>query len=666
MAKKKKNPNQLPMDFLLPDTNWETPRGLPSLVGQRIVAVDLETKDDGLNNDIGPGWVYRMGHIAGVAISTSEQSSYFPIRHPETNNWDVDPIRDYLYNLFTSDVSVVFHRAIYDLGWLTTMWDLPIPKKLDDTMIMEFMLHEYEKTFNLDDSCRRNGIKGKDEHLLRQAADAYGCDPKKDMWRLPGKFVGPYAEQDGVATLELAKFLMPKIESQGITNAYRLEIDLIPMIIEMRRNGIEIDGSYVEQLKHQFIHDRDDVLNEISRRLCIGRDITIGDVSSPMFLEKAFQSENLPIPRTARGNPSFEADVISKIDHWLPELVVKSKQFNEASVKFLGNYIQNYTHKGKIHAEIHQTKSDDGGTRTTRVSYSDPPLQQMPSRNPLIKRRIRTSFKSKPGQIWGAFDYSQQEYRLIVHFAFLMSLPGAEKAVQQYLENPKTDFHTLVAELTKLARKKAKDVNFAKAFGAGVPKFALMTGMTLEDARLTMDQYDTEMPFVKRLGETCSSLANQRGYIKLIDGARSHYDLWEPRWQDGEFLAAVKHEEAMLRVTDPDHPWFRKRLKRAMTHKAMNSLIQGSAARMTKLAMRSVYQAGFVPLLQMHDELDFSLDNPDHCAIIHECMVDAVKLEVPVVVDAEFGRNWGEAEADEDIGWGATWKEAWHRMKQAA
>ena len=671
MAKKKKNPDQLPMDFLLPETDWEVPRSLPSFVGERTVAVDIETKDDGLANGIGPGWVYNMGHIAGVAITTSKGSWYYPIRHPETSNWDEAPVRQFLKELFLSDVEVVMHRAIYDLGWLCTAWELPFPKKLHDTMIMEFMLHEYEKTFNLDDSCKRNGIQGKDEFLLKQAAEAYGADPKKDMWRLPGKYVGPYAEQDGQATLDLKRKLQPQIEAQDCVEAYELEINLIPMILGMRKRGIRVNIDYCMKLREEFSNERDQILEELSRHIAMGRQLSMGDLNSPMFMRRLFEMENIPIPtiidkKKGTERQTFEADVISKIDHWLPELVVKAKQMNDAESKFLGNYIMGYAHKGRIHAEIHQTKSDDGGTRTTRLAYSDPPLQQMPSRNPMIKRRIRSAFEPEEGEIWGALDYSQQEYRLIVHFAYLMKLPGADEAVRQYRANPKTDFHTLVAELTKLPRKKAKDVNFAKAFGAGVPKFALMTGMSLDEAAATMEQYDEEMPFVKLLNEKCGKVASARGYIRLIDGARSHYDLWEPRYQEGEFLAAVPLSTAQGYVRMEHHPWYRKKLKRAMTHKAMNSLIQGSAARMTKMSMLATFRAGLLPLLQMHDELDHSFSDPKDAQLAYEIMRDTVKLEVPVVVDAEFGTNWGEAEADKETGWGASYEEAWARMKAAA
>lgn len=670
MARKSKSPDQIPMDFLLPEVNWEAPRSLPSFSGQRMVAVDIETKDDGLNHGIGPGWVFNMGHIAGVAFSTGDYAKYFSVRHPDSDNWDASQVRGVLLDLFESDTEVIFHRAIYDLGWLCATWDLPMPKNVHDTMIMEFSLHEYEKTFNLDDTCRRNGIKGKDEVALRMAADAYNMNPKKDMWRMPAKYVGPYAEQDASACLEVRQLLLPQIDAQNVRAAYDLEMDLIPMIHHMRKRGIRVDSDYVENLKEQFHAETQEILGEFSRRLAMGRDVTIGDLNSPMFLTRLFQQENIPIPQKVERNkdprPTFEADVIEKIDHWIPQMIVQAKQMHEAENKFLGNYIQGYTHRGRIHSEIHQTKSDDGGARTTRMSYSDPPMQQMPSRNPRIKRRIRQAFLAEKGTIWGALDYSQQEYRLIVHFAYLMKLPGAEKAVAAYLQNPKTDFHTLVAELTNLPRKKAKDVNFAKAFGAGIPKFALMTGMTLEDAEATMFQYDDEMPFVKRLGEECNKIAQSRGYVRLLDGARSRYELWEPRYQEGKFLAAVKHDEALSYVRDPEHPWFRKKLKRAMTHKAMNSVIQGSAARMTKLAMRECWRAGLLPLLQMHDELDFPFDNPSDADRALEIMRDTVKLEVPVVVDMEFGINWGQAEADKDSGWGATWDEAWSLMQRAA
>jgi DNA polymerase I-like protein with 3'-5' exonuclease and polymerase domains len=663
MGRAKPNPNQIPMGFLLPESDWTPPSSLPKVSRGDTVAIDIETRDDGLSAGLGPGWVYRLGYIAGVAISTTEESVYIPLRHPDTECHDWHACRDYLRYIFLN-CRCVFHRAIYDLGWLVTEMDLPMPTDIDDTMIMEFMLNENALTFNLDDTCKRRGIKGKDETLLKKAAQALGCDPKKDMWRMPGRFVGPYAAQDARACRELSMVLRTMIRTEQSTEAYQLEVDLIPLIIHMRTQGISIDEDQLAISQSRLLQERNMYLSQLSEKLSIGRPIEISDVLSPKFLEGIFKSENLAVPMTAKGNPSFKTEEIEKLDHWLPELITGARKMHDAGEKFVGGYIKGFLHKGKIHAEIHQTKSDDGGTATTRFAYSDPPLQQMPSRNAKIKKMIRGLFLPRQGEIWGALDYSQQEYRLIVHFAYLCKILGADKAVHAYRNDPLTDFHTLAAELTKLPRRRAKDVNFAKAFGAGVAKFALMTGMSIEEAADVMMQYDELLPFVKGLAEFVQKRASSKGYIRLIDGARSHFDAWEPRWYKGPYYAPTTLEEARRRVRDQDHPWEGK-LKRAMTHKAMNRLIQGSAARQTKLCMLECWKEGIPPLLQMHDELDFSFGEQRNALRAKEIMVETVRLEIPVVVDAEFGVNWGSAAEDKDRGYSASWDEAWNEMRMA-
>lgn len=665
MAKKRGDPRQVPMDFMVPPTDWVAPTRLPDMSGEDLVALDIETKDMGLTHKRGPGWVYRMGHIIGISYASENHSGYIPLRHPDTECMDPDTVYRWIDGIHRRS-RCVYHRAMYDLGWLTTEYpEMTMPERLEDTMILEFSLDENQLTYNLDDTCRRRGIQGKDEHLLRAAAEAHGCDPKSDMWLMPAKYVGPYAEQDAVATRNLFRMLQPMLAGQDCEEAYRLETDLIPMILHMRRRGIRVDDQRAPQVRSRLLQERNMYLSQLSDRLQIGRPIEMGDVNSPQFLEKIFRSENLHVPRTAKGNASFKTDEIEKLDHWLPGMITGARKMNDAGEKFVGNYIMGFTHLGRIHAEIHPTKNDDGGTRTTRMAYSDPPLQQMPARNAKIKKMIRGLFLPEEGQVWGALDYSQQEYRLIVHFAALCKIVGVGEAVRMYRENPKTDFHTLAAELTKLPRRRAKDVNFAKAFGAGVSKFALMTGMTQEEAAQVMEQYDNLLPFVKGLSQFVSNRAQTRGYIRLIDGARSRYERWEPSWQDGEYLAPCSLEEAQRRVRTKGNPWFGKRLKRAMVHKAMNSLIQGSAARQTKMVMRECWRAGIPPLLQMHDELDWSFESESQAMMAKEIMIETVKLEVPVVVDAEFGVNWGDAAENKDTGYGATWAEAVNRDMSA-
>lgn len=678
MGKIQKDSRQKPMDFMLPPTTWEHPSELPDLRGHDLIAIDLETKDDGLARGLGSGWAYRAGHIAGVGMASDNLAVYAPITHPDGPTFDEDAVRRWVSDhMKHQSTRKVFHSAVYDLGWLRTEWDILPPEdgSINDTMIMAYLLDQDRLEYSLDGICRSYGVDGKDERLLRDAAEALGCDPKAEMWKMPARFVGPYGEQDCRATVKLARLLLPKLDAQDLMAAYRLECDLLAMIIEMRRRGIPINTDRAPEARSRLLQRRNMHLSELSQKLCIGRPIEFEDISSPRFLEGVFRQESVPYGKTSKGNPSFKTEEIEKIDHWLCEHIVAARKAHDAGEKFIGNYIMNFTHFGRIHAEAKSTR-----TKTTRFAYSDPPLQQMPGRNPEISKIIRGLFLPEDGEVWGALDYSQQEFRLMVHFAKICKMAGVDAAVQMYNDDPDTDFHNLAAQLTKLPRRKAKDVNFAKAFGAGKYKFALMTGMTVEEATSVMGQYDEELPFIYRLSEFCQNRANQRGYIRLLDGARRHFPNWEPRWLDWSDVEAARekghdpklnpcsHDEAMNRVSDPDHPW-RGRLNRSGTHKAMNSLIQGSAARQTKLCMLECWREKIVPMLQMHDELDFSFGRKEDAVRAQEIMTHTVKLIVPVKVDAEFGINWGEAKEIEDKETGqllydASFESAWKRMEE--
>lgn len=657
---RKRNSDQFPL--FTPDSDWVVPTELPDLRGRGHIALDTETRDDGLANDRGPGWVYKAGWVCGVSMATTGQAVYVPVRHPDTECHDHDAVRRWLADHLASDDTKIFHNAAYDIGWLWAEWGLEPPAKIDDTHAMAVMLDENRLSYSLDSVATWQGVPGKDEAKLREAAEIFGCDPKSEMWKLPARYVGPYAEQDPRTTEAIYLKMLPQLIGQEVLEAYRLEMDLIPMIFAMRRRGIRIDLDRAAEARVALLQRRDEALAEITRQSTMRRPVTIKDINSPRFLEMIFDEEKIPYPRTSKTKQgSFKTEWMEKSDHWLPTLVTQALKAHDAGEKFISNYVVDFTHRGRLHAEVHQLRSDDGGTRSYRFSYSNPPLQQMPSRNPDLMRLIRGVFVPEDGQIWGAHDYSQQEFRLIVHFAMVCGIASAEEAVKKYQQNPRTDFHDLVAEMTRLPRKKAKDTNFAKAFGAGRHKFALMTGMSVEEATEVMHRYDTEMPFVSRLSEFCQARADRRGFIRLLDGARSRFDFFEPRWRDRdkeeEWLSSggdlrlllptgCTQAEAMRRVRDPSHPWS-GRVKRAFTHKAMNRLIQGSAARQVKMAMRQIWRAGVTPLIQMHDELGFSHERGEagrrEAVMVGEVMRDVVKLSVPMVVDSEFGQNWGDA-----------------------
>lgn len=675
MAQKRKNYHiggqQMPL--IVPDTAWKRLDTLPDLRRCGVVALDRETKDDGLAQGRGPGWAYGAGYVTGTSVAWKEggeyRAFYAPIRHPDSECFDEDAIRRWEIDHQKAGVRFVMFNAGYDVGWGDQQWGIPCPEKLEDVSCMAFMIDETRlaSEYSLDEICKWRGLPGKDERLLREAARAYGVDPKTEMYKLPARFCGQYAEADAMRTLQLLDDMQPEIDEQELNEAYRLEIDIIPLIHAMRKRGIRVDLDAAERAQKQCFSTARTAFDDLSVKL--KTKVSIDEIRSNEWLDRAFSELKLRVPRDEYGKASFDAKWMKNDPHWLPQLLVRAKSYYEAADKFIGNYIMGYAHNGRLHASINQFKTEEGGTRTFRFSYSDPPLQQMPARNEELADLIRGIFLPEEGELWLGADYSQQEYRLIVHFAEKLDLPRAREAGEKYRNDPNTDFHSMVAEMTGLARKPAKDTNFAKSYGAGVKKFAQMINQPVEKAEEIMNQYDREMPFVKRLNEILQGKAERTGFIRLIDGARIHFNQWEPAylskeersrgWGSGGKYRMNKcdHEEAMRRVDNENHPWYGKRLRRADCRKAMNGRVQGSAARQTKLAMRTCWKAGLVPLLQLHDELDFSVSSKAQVDQVVDVMVNVFKLLVPMKVDAEVGENWGKAKQ--------TWEE-FHEKQKAA
>ena len=324
--------------------------------------------------------------------------------------------------------------------------------------------------------------------------------------------------------------------------------------------------------------------------------------------------------------------------HWLPRLIATANKYDAAGSKFLEGHILDHLIGDRIYAEINPLRSEEGGTRSFRFSYSHPPLQQMPSRDKELGPLIRSVFLPEDGEIWCTVDCSQQEFRFVVHHATIRNLPGAKEAVERYYNDPDTDFHALAGEITGIPRDDAKSVNFAKIYGAGVKKFAQMIGKPLAEAQKLYAQYDQQLPFLSRLDAACQNEARQRGYTVLYDDARRH---WNNGHRAGvaERRGPCERKEANRRVKDPSHPWYRRQLWLARIHTALNAQIQGDAARHTKLWMRAVWREGVVPLLQMHDGLELSVTTREQGERVARLACEAVKLEVPMRADIKYGRT---------------------------
>jgi DNA polymerase I-like protein with 3'-5' exonuclease and polymerase domains len=627
---------------------------LPDLRNVDIIALDTETRDDGLLADRGSAWPWRGGYICGVSVAwrddTGIRAHYLPLRHPDSENFDREQVFGWLKDLLASGVRIVTQNGLYDWGWIRADFGLRMPpaERLEEVLALATLVDENRFTYGLDALCAWRGLPGKDTALLQEAVVAAGWAPRKGtvnvaehIHKLPAHLVGSYAGADSIATLRLFEDLNPILDREGTRDAYRLECDLLPMVHEMRRRGIRADQSAAEQGRDYCLQKRDAALTDLSGQL--GTHVSMAEIASPKWKKQTFDAHHVNYPRTEKGNPSFKAGKtgwMGSHPHWLPRLIATANKYDHAGSTFLQGHILSHLIGDRIYGEINPFRSEDGGTKSFRFSYANPPLQQMPSRDKELGPLIRRVFLPEE-EWWGTVDCSQQEFRFVVHHAFIRNLPGAAAARERYITNPNTDFHKLVGEITGIPRP--KDVNFAKIYSAGLEKLAEMIGKPLSEAQAINAQYDIRLPFVWQLSRKVQEEAVRLGYTVLYDGALRHWNYWAPRGEWSKGAGPCERTEADRRVKDPNHSWFYQQLQRVSIHTALNALIQGSAARHTKLWMRACYREGIVPLLQMHDGLELSITTREQGELVARLACEAVKLEVPMRADIKYGRNWGDA-----------------------
>ena len=608
-----------------PETEWVMPEELKDLKGVKEISIDLETNDPDLK-ELGSGNVIGNGHIAGVSLAIEGWAGYYPIQHEQGGNMDRTLVIDWLKNLFNQEYTTfIFHNAMYDVCWLKAA-GINIKGKIVDTMIAASLIDENRLSYQLNVLSKHYIGIGKDEKVLYEAAKEYGVDPKKDLWRLPAMFVGQYAERDAEATLKLWQRLHRELHDQELMDIFELETQLFPCLIEMRFKGVRVDLEKARKIKKNLMVREQKILNKI-------KDLTGMNVEimAARSIAKAFDKLKLPYDRTAKSNePSFTKNFLQNHPHELARSIADAREINKAHTTFIDS-ITKHAHNGRIHADINQIRSDQGGTVTGRFSMSNPNLQQIPARHPELGPMIRSIFIPEENCKWGSFDYSQQEPRILVHYAKLQNLPGVDEIVEAY-KTGDADFHQVVADMAGIQRKQAKTINLGLMYGMGKNKLMAELGLMKESAEKLIKQYHARAPFVKQLMDNVSRKANDRGKIRTLLGRACHFDLWQPV-QFGVFKP-LPLEQARKNYDEP--------LKRAFTYKALNKLIQGSAADMTKKSMVALYKKGIIPHIQIHDEVDISVESDKKAEQIVQIMEEAVVLQVPNKVDYESGANWGD------------------------
>jgi DNA polymerase I-like protein with 3'-5' exonuclease and polymerase domains len=608
---------------------WSTPNEYKDLSDAKEIAIDLETKDDGINKGLGAGWATGQGKIIGFAVATEGWEGYYPMEHFGGGNLIKEQVLKYMQDVCALPCRKIFHNAQYDVGWLRA-YGIEIKGEIVDTMIAGALIDENRYSYKLNSLAKDYVGELKAETDLVEAAKAHGVDPKAEMWMLPAEHVGYYAEQDARLTYLLWQRFKHEIYKQNLDTVWELEKKLLPILIKMRERGIRVNKEKAELLKVDFVNKEKKLLHNIKK--LVGKDI---DIWAARQIGYAFDKLNIEYPKTQKsGEPSFTQNWLLNSNHEISKLIVQAREINKFHNTFL-NSIMKYEHAGRIHAEIQQLRSDTGGTVSGRLSMSNPNLQQLPARNKDYGPLIRGLFLPEEGCQWGSFDYSQQEPRLVVHYAASIGegYEGSRELVDAYT-NASADFHQTVADLVGIDRKQAKTIGLGLMYGMGKHKLSNMLGVSFDEAQNLISKYNTKAPFVKLLSDRCMAKANNEGIIRTKLGRKCRFDMWEPR--DFGVHTPERFENASAKYGQAN-------IKRAFTYKALNRLIQGSAADQTKQAIVSCYEAGYLPLLQIHDELCFNIQDKNDVAKIKREMESCVELKVPSVVDVALGKDFGEA-----------------------
>jgi len=669
------------------------------LTGVDIVAVDLETYDPELKTK-GSGAVRGIGKVCGIGVCTGKQTCYFPIRHKKVKNIPSKEAWEYLNEkLFQNpNIKKVFHNAMYDVCWIRKESGLMPHGPLLDTMVAASIINENRMKYSLD-SLSKDYLKDKkykyDLKEKSQAAPYFINDPMTNMHKLPYELVKEYAEQDVNLTLRLWRHFEKKLDQEEkvevgtknekiktLKSIFELETALFPCLVDMRFKGVRIDVEAAKKFGERLKKTKNNIIEYIKRRTGVKIEIWAA-ASIKKLLDKLKIKDYKTTPKS--NLPQLPKDYLKTHKNHFIRLIAKAREFDKAKGTFVEGLLK-FVHKGRIHADINQIRGEKGGTITGRFSMSNPNLQQIPAKG-FIGKNMRALFLPEEGCSWGSFDYSQQEPRIVVHYALKLKMKGTEEVVESYQEDPNADFHQIVADMAKIPRITAKTINLGLFYGMGKNKLAQQLNLDYTEAKELFDKYHQKVPFVKQLSSSLQSYAERNKFLYTLENRFCRFDKWEPirkKWNPKEKKFVIKVEEdkkdkngkveknkdgkvkkiqvekpvpllseedAKLHykseLSDKGYPPdkecinFENFYRPAFIYRALNKLVQGGAADMTKKAMVLLYKKGILPHIQIHDELCISVTDKEQAKKIKGIMREAIKLEIPNKVDYESGPNWG-------------------------
>lgn len=620
------------------------------------VALDFETEDPTLL-ERGSSWAFDgIGQIIGMAVAWEGFDAYYPIAHRE-GNVDAARVIEWLTDQFKrEDVTFVAANAAYDMGWARRACGMYPRGGIEDVQFMAALLDEYRLSYSLD-AISRDYLKiGKDFDFLgsiERKLSLKHAQVMANLKQLPGPAIAPYAATDARRTYDLYMVLKPLIVEEGLLTVHALESALIPMSVEMKRRGIRVNVDEAARLSEEIKTTRMPELQEEIKRQT-GVSVEPWEAET---LERALRACGVECERTRTGQPKVDQVMLAELSKTIPVAahILALRKMSKIQNTFLDGHILGHQHQGRVHCDFNQLRSErEGGsgfgTVSGRYSSTSPNLQQIPTRDKEWGPLMRSLFLAEEGQKIASLDYSSQEPRLAVHFAAKAGLEGAAEAVDKFRDNPRTDYHKMVADMANIPRSQAKTLNLGLAYGMGGAKLARSLGLPTQwmkvikagnrtrweeidqdqvddlraqhydcievagdEAKGIIKKWEDGAPFMRGLYTLSSLAAEHRGYIKTLLGRRCRFQVG----RDGKY---------------------------SFTHKAMNRLCQGSAADQTKQGMLDLWNQGHVPLLTVHDELVFSVEDEAEARKYSPVMENAIVLEVPSIVDVNLGKTWGDVE----------------------
>ena len=655
-----------------PESDWQPPKlsELPEWSQAKRIAVDIETCDPHLV-ELGPGVRRNDSYMVGMSFAIEDgPAHYLPMRHESSeNNLDEKKVLRYLkaqVKKFKGDY--VGANMNYDLDYLMEEGlKFNIKSRFLDIQIADPLINELQTSYSLDNIAKRYGLPGKDTDKLVEAAKAYSVSTMGGLWKLPARFVGPYATADVVQPLLVLRKQERKIDDQDLWNIWNLETDVLPVLVKMRRRGVKIDLDRLGKIEEWTLKEEHKALALVKQKT--GVSISVNDVWKSKALAPALQKIGVTLPRTSTGAASVDKDVLGQIKHPVAKAIAWSRKVNKLRTTFAAS-IRKFQVKGRIHTTFNQIishgdgKNSARGARYGRLSGEKPNLQQQPNPEkedslPILERVAtdwRKIYLPEEGMQWACCDYSQQEPRWTTHFASLMKYPKAQEAAQAYHDDPNIDNHQFMADITGVPRPHAKLIFLGLCYGEGGAKlcrsldlptrWALARGLgrqrTVEyfedpgllekyknsvvdkevigfqweaagvEGQKILDQFDSYAPYVKKLAGGVKERAGQRGYIITVGGRHLHF----PQKSNGSY------------------DWL---------HKSLNRLIQGTSADQMKKALVEIDKAGHHLMLQVHDDASSSVRDRKEAQAIAEIMRNVMPARVPFKVDVEVGPSWGEA-----------------------